>query len=138
VAQEAVVDVAEVKGFRTRSGNTRYVLRDADGGEYSTFREQIARSALAAEGRRARIRFHETERNGFTNVYLDSVEALETGEEAGSAGREVEEAAWRTAIDAARYLVGEEEAELPPGELFRKLQPFKELVAEDIRSDEEP
>jgi len=76
VAQEAVVDVAEVKGFRTRSGNTRYVLRDADGGEYSTFREQIARSALAAEGRRARIRFHETERNGFTNVYLDSVEAL--------------------------------------------------------------
>ena len=32
---EAVVDVAEVKAFRTKSGNVRYVLRDGDGNEYT-------------------------------------------------------------------------------------------------------
>jgi hypothetical protein len=133
---EALVQVREVKGFRTRSGNTRFVLRDDDGNEYSTFKEEIARSALEAEGRRARIRFHESERNGFTNVYLDAVEILggePEADEAGAAAQEVEEVAWKTAIDAAPYLVGEHEAELPPEELFEKLQPFKELVADDIR-----
>jgi hypothetical protein len=30
---EAVVDVAEVMTFETRTGTTRYVLRDADGNE---------------------------------------------------------------------------------------------------------
>jgi hypothetical protein len=132
MADEAVVEVREVKGFRTRSGNTRFVLRDEQGNEYTTFKEEIARAALAAEGRRARIRFHETERNGYTNVYLDAVETLdEEADEGGS--REVEEVAWRTAVDAAPYLVGEHEAELPAEELFEKLQPFKELVADDIR-----
>ena len=56
---EAVVDVAEVKALKTKSGNVRYVLRDGDGNEYTTFREEIARAAVAAEGRRARIEFHE-------------------------------------------------------------------------------
>ena len=32
---EREVRVAEVKALKTRSGNTRYVLRDEDGGEYS-------------------------------------------------------------------------------------------------------
>jgi hypothetical protein len=54
---EAVVDVAVVKAFRTKSGNVRYVLRDADGNEYTKFREEIARAALAAEGTRAHIEF---------------------------------------------------------------------------------
>ena len=135
---EATVRVAEVKAFKTQSGNTRFVLRADDGSEYTTFKEPIARQALAAEGRRARIEFHEQERSGFTNVYLDKVEALEEeGAEAGG-GREAEEVAWKTAIDAAPWLLGE----APPGgveanELFGKLQPFKELVAEDIRDDEE-
>lgn len=133
---EALVHVREVKGFRTRSGNTRFVLRDEEGNEYSTFKEEIARSALEAEGRRARIRFHESERNGFTNVYLDAVEVVGGEPETGAAAQEVEEVAWRTAIDAAPYLVGEHEAELPPEELFEKLQPFKELVAEDIRESD--
>ena len=55
---EALVDVAEVKAFKTKSGNTRFVLRDDDGDEYTTFRERIARQAVAAEGRRARIEYH--------------------------------------------------------------------------------
>jgi hypothetical protein len=37
---DAVVTVAEVKGFKTQSGNTRFVLRDDAGREYTTFREQ--------------------------------------------------------------------------------------------------
>ena len=127
--------VAEVKAFKTQSGNTRFVLRDDDGREYTTFREQIARDALAAEGRRARIAFHEQQRGNFTNVYLDSVEPLEEGSEDGSS-EAVEEVAWKTAVDAAPWLLGgEPEEPVPPEELFERLQPFKERVADDIRGD---
>jgi hypothetical protein len=137
---DAVVTVAEVKAFKTQSGNTRFVLRDDDGREYTTFREQIARDALAAEGRRARITFHEQQRGNFTNVYLDAVEALDEPEEAASS-EAVEEVAWKTAVDAAPWLLGgEPEEAVPPEELFERLQPFKERVADDIRgeADEEP
>jgi len=132
---DAIVTVAEVKAFKTQSGNTRFVLRDAEGREYTTFREQIARDALAAEGRRARISFHEQQRGNFTNVYLDSVEPLEEPAEDGSEA--VEEVAWKTAVDAAPWLLGgEPEEPVPPEELFERLQPFKERVADDIRGGE--
>ncbi len=132
---ERVVDVQEVKAFKTQSGNTRFVLVADDGGEYTTFKEPIAKQAIAAEGRRARIEYHEQERNGFTNVYLDRVEPLEAEPEGGE--ERVEEVAWRTAVDAAPWLLGQ----APPGgvdpdEAFEKLQPFKERVADDIRDDD--
>jgi hypothetical protein len=132
---EAEVTVAEVKAFKTQSGNTRFVLRDGEGREFTTFREQIARDALAAEGRRARITFHEQQRGNFTNVYLDSVEPL--GAAGGEAPSEaVEEVAWKTAVDAAPWLLGgEPEEAVPPEELFERLQPFKERVADDIRGE---
>jgi len=134
---EAEVKVDEVAAFRTQSGNTRYVLRDDDGNEYTTFKEAIARDALAAEGRRARITFHEQERNGFRNVYLDSVEPLDEPE-AGAADHASEEVAWKTAIEAAPWLLGKAPAAgVPADELFEKLQPFKELVADDIRDDDD-
>jgi hypothetical protein len=134
---DAVVTVAEVKAFKTQSGNTRFVLRDAEGREYTTFREQIARDAVAAEGRRARITFHEQQRGNFTNVYLDSVEPLEEPEPEG-ASEAVEEVAWKTAVDAAPWLLGgEPEEAVPPEELFERLQPFKERVADDIRGETE-
>ena len=138
---DAVVTVAEVKAFKTQSGNTRFVLRDDEGREYTTFREQIARDALAAEGRRARITFHEQQRGNFTNVYLDAVEQLEEPDEDGTASEAVEEVAWKTAVDAAPWLLGgEPEEAVPPEELFERLQPFKERVADDIRGEptEEP
>lgn len=132
---DAVVNVAEVKAFKTQSGNTRFVLRDDEGREYTTFREEIARQAIAAEGRRARIDFHEQQRGRFTNVYLDGVQPLD--EPAGEASSEaVEEVAWKTAVDAAPWLLGgEPEEPVPPEELFELLQPFKERVADDIRGD---
>ena len=137
---DAIVTVAEVKAFKTQSGNTRFVLRDAEGREYTTFREQIARDALAAEGRRARITFHEQQRGNFTNVYLDGVEPLEETEDDGSeadGSGNVEEVAWKTAVDAAPWLLGgEPEEPVPPEELFERLQPFKERVADDIRGGE--
>ena len=74
---EAEVQVTEVKAFKTQSGNTRFVLVDDEGREYTTFREEIARAAVAAEGHRARITFHEEQRGRFTNVYLDSVEVVD-------------------------------------------------------------
>src|SRR5215210_5226021 len=138
---DAVVQVAEVKGLQTKSGKTRFVLRDGEGREYTTFRESIARDALAAEGRRARIAFHEEERGAYTNVYLDSVVLLEQDDDdAGTERREpVEEVAWKAAVDAAPWLLGgEPEEAVPPDELFERLQPFKERVAEDIRADEKP
>jgi hypothetical protein len=137
---DSVVTVAEVKAFKTQSGNTRFVLRDDEGREYTTFREQIARDALAAEGRRARITFHEQQRGGFTNVYLDAVEPLDEPTEDGTS-EAVDEVAWKTAVDAAPWLLGgEPEEAVPPEELFERLQPFKERVADDIRGEpaEEP
>jgi hypothetical protein len=134
---EAVVTVAEVKAFKTQSGNTRFVLRDDEGREYTTFREQIARDALAAEGRRARITFHEQQRGNFTNVYLDAVDPLAEGPGEDESSEAVDEVAWKTAVDAAPWLLGgEPEEAVPPDELYERLQPFKERVADDIRGEE--
>jgi hypothetical protein len=135
---EKVTTVANVEQVQTRNGNTRYVVRDADGDEFSTFRPRIGQAAAAFEGRRARIEYHEEERNGFTNVYLDSIEAAPEPEpDAGGGGGHddsPEEAAWRAAVDAAPWLLGTDKPkeEVPPDELFEKLRPFKERVAEDI------
>jgi hypothetical protein len=125
---EEDVRVAELKAFKTKSGNTRFVLVDDQRREFSTFKEQIAAKLPGLEGKRARVTYHEQQRAGFTNVYLDDVEPLEP---ATSGEHETDEVAWKTAMDAAPYLVGEEE-ELSPRDLFAKLQPFKELVADDI------
>jgi hypothetical protein len=45
----------------------------------------------------------------------------------------------KTAVDAAPYLLGAEaiEEEVPPEELYAKLQPFKQLVADDIESGDD-
>jgi hypothetical protein len=134
---EEEVRVADVKAIRTKSGNTRFVLVDDRGNEYSTFKEGVAANLPGLQGRRARITFHEQERNGFTNVYLDSVEPLE--EEAVAQGGDADEVAWKTAMEAAPYLLSSDavESEVPPDELFEKLQPFKELVAEDIEGGDD-
>jgi len=136
---EEEVLVREVQAKPTQSGNTRYVLVDDSGREFTTFKEPIAKSAVAAEGRRARITWHEQERNGFTNVYLDKVEPLEAHEEEAGAGDPVEEVAWNTTIEAAPWLLGTStpKSPVPPEELFDRLQPFKELVADDIREGDD-
>jgi hypothetical protein len=131
---EAEVRIDKVEQHETRSGTTRFVIRDAEGREYTTFRPTIGREALKYEGRRARIKYHEQERDGFQNVYLDAISAAP--EEARPAGgTDPEEAAWQTAVEAAPWVLGssEPEGEVPPEELFDKLEPFKRLVADDIR-----
>jgi hypothetical protein len=131
---EATVKVEEVKALRTQSGKTRFVLVDEGGKEYTTFKEPIARDAIAAEGRRARIEYHEQERNGFQNVYLDKVEPLD--EPAGDGDPDAIEIAWKTAIEAAPWLLGDApEGGIDAEEAFEKLRPFKELVAEDIADE---
>ena len=44
-------------------------------------------------------------------------------------------AAWRTAVEAAPYVLSGDavEHEVPPDELFEKLKPLKDRIAEDIR-----
>jgi hypothetical protein len=132
---EKEVQVERVDAYKTKSGNTRFVLRDDEGNEYTTFKEAIARQAVAAEGKRARIEFHEQQRNGFTNVYLDRVEVLETAE----TEHDAEEAGWEAAVEAAPWLLGESEPDkpVPAKELFAKLKPFQEEVAKDISRDGE-
>ena len=135
---EKEVQVERVDAYKTKSGNTRFVLRDADGDEYTTFKEDIARQAVAAEGKRARIEYHEQQRGEFRNVYLDRVEVLE--ETNGDLDhRETDEAAWEVAVEAAPWLVGTREPKepIPARELFARLKPFQEEVAEDIRRDGE-
>ena len=126
--------IQDVRTFDTSGGNVRYVVRDAEGKEYTTFREGIGEAAKRAEGQRARIEYHESQRGRYTNVYLDKVEPV-ADEGAGGEDTDPDEAAWRTAVDAAPWLVGESEPheEVPPDELYEKLKPFKERVAEDIR-----
>jgi len=130
---DAVVRIAEVQAVETRSGTIRFVVKDGDGNEYTTFRESIGQRAQQLEGKRARIEYHEQQRGQYTNVYLDKVEPAP--EEPGGDDSDPEEAAWRTAVDAAPWLVGESDPHeaVPPDELYEKLKPFKERVAEDIR-----
>jgi hypothetical protein len=131
---EADITVESVKAVESRSGNTRYVLRDSDGREYTTFRPKVGKEAAGYEGRPARITFHEEERNGFHNVYLDAI-APAPAADAGGADPAAEEAAWTAAVEAAPWLLGEKEPEreVPPDELYERLEPFKSLVARDIR-----
>jgi hypothetical protein len=136
---EATVTITSVDAKKTHSGTTRFVIRDGDGREYTTFRESIARDAIAAEGRKAHITYHEQQRGQFTNVYLDSVEVL--ADEPGTVATPdatVEEVAWKTAVDAAPWLLGREPDEaVPPDELFERLEPFKQRVADDIRQPDD-
>ena len=130
---DAVVTIADVEAVKTRSGTIRFVVRDTDGNEYTTFRESIGQRAQELEGKRVRIDYHEQQRGQYTNVYLDKVEPAPAA--AAGVDRDPEEAAWRTAVDAAPWLVGESDPHeaVPPDELYDKLKPFKERVAEDIR-----
>ena len=135
----AVTTVEDVRTFETRGGNIRYVIRDADGREYTTFREAIGEKAKQLRGQAVRIEFHEQQRGEYTNVYLDKVEP-DAGVESGGEHQDTdpEEAAWRTAVDAAPWLVGESDphAKTAPEELYETLKPFKDRVAEDIKESE--
>jgi hypothetical protein len=138
---DAEVSIASVKKSETRNGNTRWTVVDDRGNEYTTFRPPIGQAAEQAQGSRARISYHEEERKGFHNVYLDKVEPLPAqGSSAGAGDSDPDEAAWRTAVDAAPYLLDEDQAsgEITPEEAFEKLKPFKDLVSEDIRSGPDP
>src|ERR687893_1918107 len=96
---DKVTTVESVDTVETRSGKTRWVLRDSDGDEYTTFRPKIGQTAAAFEGRRARIEFHEEERNGFRNVYLDGIEAADQEDAAGDHKEHADEVAWKAATD---------------------------------------
>src|SRR5579859_1781352 len=132
---DVVTTIADVRTFETRGGNQRYVVRDADGNEYTTFRETIGEQARGLEGRRARLEYHEEQRGQYTNVYLDKVEPTADEEQPES---DAEEAAWRTAVEAAPWLVGDSEphAKTDPDELYETLKPFKDRVAEDIKGSD--
>src|SRR5262245_16795781 len=55
---EKEVQVEHVDFYRTKAGSMRFVLRDAEGNEYTTFDRDLARRAEAATGKRARLEYH--------------------------------------------------------------------------------
>ncbi|TQM44345.1 hypothetical protein [Pseudonocardia cypriaca] len=139
--------VREVEELSGRSGTTRFVLRDDEDNEYTTFRERIGREAMRFRGKRAHIQFHEEERRGFRNVYLDAIAPAPEPASESERPREAQpadESAWDTAVEAAPWIIGTREPQeaVPPEELYERLHPFKELVADDIRragsDDDEP
>jgi hypothetical protein len=132
---ETDVLIQKVEELETRTGKTMFVVRDENGREYTTFRPAIGREAAKFEGRRAHIEFHEQERNGFQNVYLDAISPAPDGKPETGDSTDPDESAWRTAVDAAPWVLGtnEPDREVPPEELYEKLEPFKRLVADDIR-----
>jgi hypothetical protein len=133
---DRVTAVKDVRTFETSGGNVRFVVRDEDGNEYTTFREAIGEAATRLEGRRVRIEYHEQKRGQYTNVYLDKIEEAPAPDDAGT---DPEESAWRTAVEAAPWLVGESEphAKTDPDELYETLKPFKDRVADDIKESDE-
>jgi hypothetical protein len=133
---ETVTTIEQVRTFETRGGNARYVIRDTDGNEYTTFREAIGDRAAELEGRRVQIEYHEEQRGQYTNVYLDKVDPAPTPET--SSDTDPEEVAWRTAVEAAPWLVGDSDphAKTGPDELYETLKPFKDKVAEDIKQSD--
>lgn len=125
--------LAEVRTFETRRGNVRYTVRDGDGNEYTTFREDVGERAKQLRGARVRIEYHEDRRGQYENVYLDKVEPAEPARQEGPQGdTDAQEAAWRTAVEAAPWLVGEPQGAVPPDELYDRLKPFEDRVAADI------
>jgi hypothetical protein len=133
---DANVQVESVVTSETRNGNTRWVLRDSEGREYTTFRPPIGKDAEGFRGKRAHIEFHEESRGNFTNVYLDSIgPPAAQAEQLGGEGSDPDEVAWNTAVEAAPWLVGTAEPDdaVDPDELYEKLEPFKQRVSEDIR-----
>jgi hypothetical protein len=139
---EREVRVREVEEVSGRSGTTRFVLRDDEDNEYTTFRSRIGQEAMRFQGKRAHIEFHEEQRRGFHNVYLDAIgpptESADPSDRAPTSQRDAQpadESAWDTAVEAAPWIIGTREPQeaVPPEELYERLHPFKELVAEDIR-----
>jgi hypothetical protein len=148
---ETDIVIREVEEIESRSGNVRYVVRAADGREYTTFRPRIGQQARRYEGKRAHISYHEEDRGGFHNVYIDDVtpapsEPVEDRPSDHDGGKTPDEAGWDTAVEAAPWLVGTDEPTepVPPKRLYERLRPFKDLVADDIREghgadkDDEP
>jgi hypothetical protein len=131
----AVVTLAEVRAIDTRRGSVRYVSKDTDGNEYTTFREDIGERAKQLQGRQVRLEYHQEQRGQYTNVYLDKIDPAEPASAAGP-DTDPQQAAWQTAVAAAPWLVGEPSAAVPPEQLYEKLKPFEERVATDIERDQ--
>jgi hypothetical protein len=133
---QVTVTLADVQAIRTRQGNIRYVSRDTDGQEYTTFRSDIGQRAEQLRGSRVHIEYHEERRGQYTNVYLDKIEEAEPTVPL-AAGTNAQEAAWQTAVAAAPWLVGESGSAVSPGKLYDTLKPFEERVADDIERHED-
>ena len=69
--------LTEVRTVRAPSGTVRYIARDADGHEYTTFREDIGERARQLQGQRVRVGYHQERRGQYDNTYLDRIEPAE-------------------------------------------------------------
>lgn len=114
---EAVAVLEDVRAFQTRGGNARYVARDADGRQYTTFREAIGERTKELEGSRVRITSHAEQRGDYTEVHLHKLEPMQKRAGTGDT---------------------DEPDEIAPEEVYRKPKPLEERVAEDIEESRHP
>ena len=63
---QVVVTLAEVSAIDTHRDSVRYVARDSDGHQYTTFREDIGVCARQLQGRRVGLEYHEEQRGRYT------------------------------------------------------------------------
>lgn len=96
---------------------------------------KIGERSKQLQNKRVRIEYHEEQRGQYDNTYPDRIEPAETqgagaqGAAAPGADTDPQEAAWRTAVDAAPWLVGEPKEAVPAEERYEKPKPFEERVA---------
>ncbi|MBX3155059.1 MAG: hypothetical protein KF773_03590 [Deltaproteobacteria bacterium] len=134
-----IIRVEDVATRETRGGNLRYVLRDDQHREYTTFRTQIGEEARSLAGRQAEIEFHEEHRGDYTNVYLDAIEPVDAGDAGELAGGgaaapvAIRQAAWQVAAALAPWLPKGDVLARDDAEAFERLRALVDRIADDIR-----
>lgn len=145
MAEQATVQVQEVKSKSVSNGKTIWELTDGNGKKYSTFKAELGNSALGFEGGPARIEYTEktNEKNGtvYTNRYLESISAAAppargTPEyEPAEVDWDAKErrghirAAWAIAVTAMQHTAQKDET---PRRVYERVKPFHQAILKDI------
>ena len=108
---EADVRIDKVDAVQTRGGNTRYVIRDDQGREYTTFRpdHRDARQRNSRAGARTSSFTRTSATVSRTSISTGSPRAAESS--APLTATDPDESAWSTAVEAAPWVLGSREPE---------------------------
>jgi hypothetical protein len=110
------------------------VLVDDAGNERTTLPPADRRGGRVDEGSQSAELVPRGERNGYLERVVPAGEAARARRSEREA--DADEVAWATVVEAALLLgTAEPREKIPPDELYKRLEPFKRRVAEDIRGE---